>query len=635
MSTNADVKEYLDHYLSSDAETDFAVMLNGPWGAGKTHFIKAYLEERERNAELVDPHRSIGYLYASLYGVRSISEITDQFFSQAHPVLSSKAARLFGTIASRLLNGVAGTDVSNGAENRSIVKDSVLNLDGRVLIFDDLERCAMPLADVMGFINSFVEHEGLKAIVIANEGDIPADQRVEYARKKEKLIGKSLRVTSDPQNVLESFLGKLKHPKVVVIVRQEATALLRTFNASGKQNFRSLRAVLSDYDRLVSRLDPRLQESGAALVRLLHFMVASGDEFRSGELSRRELAELPATRLSRAVQRLSKKEKSPQILTAERLETTYPEVRWDDPIVPPQALAELFEAGIIDVSAINAHLQQHPLVVGYAETPAWRQLWSWTDLPRSQYLEARSTLVHQLNNRELTHPGIILHAAGTVLGAASFGDHMLGEAEDVVAFFKRYADEVAAAGRLEPDRSVFGTMGGSYAGLGFGSRDSSEFREISKAVHEATNASFAKQMQDVASTFMDRLNKDGSAYSALHEYGVDEGKYRDAPFLHHIDPKRFAEVVIRDWAPDGQLLASLNARYEGERHDRSLVEEYPWVQALRNHLLATAASAEPPHRELLETRIKYYFDRIDQSIDAASLSASTSVAGETEEELQP
>ncbi|MCZ7445590.1 MULTISPECIES: hypothetical protein [Rhizobium/Agrobacterium group] len=32
-STNADVTEYLDYHLASELETDFAIMLIGPWGA--------------------------------------------------------------------------------------------------------------------------------------------------------------------------------------------------------------------------------------------------------------------------------------------------------------------------------------------------------------------------------------------------------------------------------------------------------------------------------------------------------------------------------------------------------------------------------------------------------------------------
>jgi hypothetical protein len=630
LSTNADVTEYLDYYLASEMETDFAIMLNGPWGAGKTHFVKSYLKDREAKAQTLDPLQPIGHLYASLYGVRSTSEITDQFFAQAHPVLNSKAARLFGTVVSRAINGFAGTDVNGAAENKSVIKDMVLKLDGRVLIFDDLERCAMPLAEAMGFINSFVEHEGLKVIVIANETDIPEDQKPDYARKKEKLIGKTLRVASDPQTVLDDFVSKLNHSKVVEIARQERAALLRTFEASGKQNFRSMRAVLSDYERLVVAVDPRLQDAPVAMTRLLLFMMATGVEFRSGDLSGSELAALLDTRFARLMSAVTKKEKSSEIARAERLEATYVDVAWQDPIVPPAALARLFETGIVDRPAINTHLAQHPLVVGYAKSPAWRQLWAWTDLPRTRYLKARDELVQQLEKRELTHPGVILHAAGIVLGAAAFGDHLVGPGHDIVAYFTGYADDLRTSGKLEPDRSIFSPMGGSYGGLGYGSKDSPEFREIYKVVREATGLSFTDRMKEIAQTFVDRIGGDLEAYSSLHKYGVDEGNYADAPFLHYIDPDAFSQVVIQDWSPNGRLLASLHARYEMEKHNRLLTEEYPWVDALRASLQAIADRAEPPHAELLNLRINYYFGKIQEAIDAAVSAGSGDQDGEAE-----
>lgn len=182
---NNDVEQFLDYYLHPDTQADYAIMLSGPWGCGKMHFIKSYLASRRGGAVHAGSVEPVDYLYASLYGVRSTSGISDQFFAQAHPVLSSKAARLLGTVFARAINARYGADVSLG-ENKSILEGMVLRLEGRVLVFDDLERCAMPVSEAMGYINSFVEHEGLKAIVIANEKDIPEEQKPDYERKKER-----------------------------------------------------------------------------------------------------------------------------------------------------------------------------------------------------------------------------------------------------------------------------------------------------------------------------------------------------------------------------------------------------------------------------------------------------------------
>jgi hypothetical protein len=658
MSANDEVKEYLDYYLSPSLEADFAVMINGPWGAGKTHFTKEYFKERCVMAVSTDKpqaskttfpsswvkslkscrtwkssrgsasRQTLSYLYASLYGVRSVSEITDQFFAQAHPALNSKTARLLGSAFSRVVNGYAGTEVNSGTENKSIIQEMVLKLEGRVLIFDDLERCAMPLVDVLGFVNAYVEHEGLKVIVIASEDDIPEAQRSDYLRKKEKLVGKTLRVTSEPEVVLGSFVAKLMNQSVIDAINRESGSLLRTFNASRKQNFRSLRFVLSDFERLATACDSRLQEAPEAMAKLLLFMMAAGLEHRSGDLAGEEIASLPKTLRSRMYTLKTDKEKTPAILKAEQLEATYPDVEWMDAIVPPSALAKLFETGIVDTVSINEHLASHPLVVGYTATPAWRQLWNWTDLPREQYLKARAQLVDELQKREHTHPGHILHVAGIVIQLKDFDDHLLGD-ENVVTFFERYIQGVRAIGRLEPARNLFDNMVSGYAGLGYVSEDSPEFHKIYAALRAATYASFADRMREVASTYVDRITKDPNAYSSLRDYGVEDGNYADAPFLHYIDPDNFVRVIIKDGSPDSRLLAILHARYEHEGYNHALGDEYPWLKALRSHLEEAAAAAQPPHKRHLERSIKYYFGKIDETVRAAERSAAASGVEDT------
>ena len=125
-------------------------------------------------------------------------------------------------------------------------------------------------------------------------------------------------------------------------------------------------------------------------------MMAAGLEIRSGDLSVRELAALPETMRSRRISSMVKKDKTPAVLKAEKLVETYSDVDWQDAVVAPAALAKLFKTGIVDVDVVNEHLARHPLVVGYTQIPAWRRLWRWDDLPRSQYLEAREKLINEL-----------------------------------------------------------------------------------------------------------------------------------------------------------------------------------------------------------------------------------------------
>ncbi|WP_167400432.1 P-loop NTPase fold protein [Gluconacetobacter entanii] len=42
MTTDPAARAYLDYYLDRPGNPDFAVMLEGPWGSGKSFFIEQY-----------------------------------------------------------------------------------------------------------------------------------------------------------------------------------------------------------------------------------------------------------------------------------------------------------------------------------------------------------------------------------------------------------------------------------------------------------------------------------------------------------------------------------------------------------------------------------------------------------------
>jgi hypothetical protein len=612
MSANSDVKAYLDYYLDPNNTSDFAIMLDGPWGSGKTFFIETFMSERHRAATTSEPLAGPTHLYASLYGVRSTEQITEQFFAQAHPVMNSKAVRLVGSVMSRWLNGYAGTEVNSGTDNNKILKDLFLNLEGRALVFDDLERCSMSITDVMGFINGFVEQENLKVVVIANQAEIPENQRKEYELKKEKLIGKTLRVGSDPSVVFDLFVNNMRNQAAKKAAIKAKGAVLRTFVASGKQNLRSLRAVLNDYDRLVELVDPSLQKSDEALSRLLLYVVATGLEFRANTLSASAIASLSTTMVWVG---FDVNEKSKDVQRAKELRETYPEVAWTDPVIPSESLSQLYSSGIIEISSINEHLLEHPLIVGHKGTPAWRQLWRWDEMTRTQYDVARSQLLDELRHYKLTHPGVILHAAGEVLQFAEFGDNFLGDGVDIVNYFNKYIDKLLDDKRLVPARELFGHHSGSYAALGYHSSDTEDFQKIKQSLGDASRIAFSWKMQGEAETLFARLMKgDVTAYASLHEYGVDEHNYGGVEILHYIDVSKFADIMIIDSRPNDHLFAALKFRYDNETHQGALASEYNWIHELYGKLEQSAAKTLPPYKKLLEIRISIVFGKIKDAL---------------------
>jgi predicted AAA+ superfamily ATPase len=171
---NDHIREYLDYYIHFPHAPSFAVLLNGPWGIGKTFLIKNILKENfPENKD---------YAYVSLYGLANFDEIDSALFRAIHPALGWTGTKLAGRVTSIALKYF---NITPDVKLSEVLDKFQL----KVYIFDDIERSEIPINKVLGYINEFVEHGGCKVIIVGNEAEI-ADKEA-YLRRREKLIGKT------------------------------------------------------------------------------------------------------------------------------------------------------------------------------------------------------------------------------------------------------------------------------------------------------------------------------------------------------------------------------------------------------------------------------------------------------------
>ncbi|URZ15787.1 P-loop NTPase fold protein [Clostridium felsineum] len=159
------IKNYIDK-----ASYNYAVLIDGNWGSGKTFFVKNYLinELKEHN------NKEKKIIYISLYGVTTTNEISKRIFIETIPFsekLKSQGVKTvtgLGKFIASTIFTVKGTSI----KNIEFSIEDFLKLKDCILIFDDLERCSMNINEVLGYINNFVEHENMKVIIVANEKEI-------------------------------------------------------------------------------------------------------------------------------------------------------------------------------------------------------------------------------------------------------------------------------------------------------------------------------------------------------------------------------------------------------------------------------------------------------------------------------
>ena len=177
----AAIKKYVDEYLY-----DYAVMIDGTWGCGKTYFVLKKLivelkEHEEKKVKSIKGYKKHNVIYISLYGVKSIEDISkklcvEAYFGKTEKLgnVLKKGADVVSSLVPIALEVVKpfARNVELEQQDISSVIESFLPIKNSILIFDDLERCNCSINEILGYINSFVEHEKMKVIIVANQDEI-------------------------------------------------------------------------------------------------------------------------------------------------------------------------------------------------------------------------------------------------------------------------------------------------------------------------------------------------------------------------------------------------------------------------------------------------------------------------------
>jgi hypothetical protein len=259
-------------------------MVKGKWGAGKTYLINSFIEELKTSGR-------DKVLYVSLYGLTSSRQIDEALYRQLHPVLSSKGMKLAATIGKALLKAATRIDFNGDGKEDVTITSGIPDVDLMeyfktpnecILIFDDLERCSMEVSDILGYINSFVEHEGFKAIVVANEEEILKRDDTRYAEIKEKLIGQTLSLKSDVAAALNRFITLVKHQRAKEHLQRNDQTIRLIYSQSGTDNLRLLKHALWDFEKLASCLTEKHWDNHEAIGILARSTIALSVETRSG-----------------------------------------------------------------------------------------------------------------------------------------------------------------------------------------------------------------------------------------------------------------------------------------------------------------------------------------------------------------
>jgi hypothetical protein len=581
---NAAVKRFLGYYLDPENSLDYAVMIDGPWGSGKTHLIRSFL----------DGNKDVKPLYVSLYGLTKVSQIEDEFYRQLHPVFSSKGMKLAGAVARGLLKTTVKIDLDGDGTADGSVESSVPQLDlgkigdpkGRLLVFDDIERCRIPISELLGFINSYVEHDGLKAVLIAHEErlrelDEKSDDAEKYDGIKEKLVGQTLSVEPEIGPAFKHFLTLIKNPEVREFLDGKRETIFAVHAQSRTRNLRLLKHAMWDFEKFALHFFDRHWAKEVVIEKALQAIVALSIESRSNQLDERTIEMLVSQQIGRLMQKHLGKDPT----RADTIEASYSLVDFSDTVIPAELLSAGLLRGDIDPSAIGKALDANPHYTPPAEQPLWLRAINVYVATDDEADEIVGAVERAFENMEVTSRGELLHLFGARLWFAKLGlieraaDEVVEDAQDYIARLK-------VSGQIEEPMKDYTDGDESHFGYRVIEEESAEWKQIAsiygaaaKEVREATYPEIGKDILVRLETEPDEVLLD----LVLNQ--VRLAPYHDEPVLAVIDPKVFAERVI-ELAPRLQMGALEMLKSRHEMNPPGLAKERFWVAEVELALLA-------------------------------------------------
>lgn len=582
---NVALIHFLDRYCNASVAPGYAVLLKGPWGSGKTWFVDNY------RARLTA--KDMRSLYVTLFGVKRPADIADQFFAQIHTVLGNAKVQKGWSIAKSLLKGALKVDFDGDSKEDGSLQICIPDLgkwastEGAILIFDDLERVGMPMEDILGYINQFVEHDGYRVIIVANE-DKAIEKENGFPTIKEKVIGRSFEIQPDVDAALSHFLTEITNVEARGVLEVRRDAVLKVFRRARYGNLRQLRQAIFDFSDLWDCFDTAgLLTKKEFLDRLVEDVLSFSIEHRAAAITVTDMRSLGETDWSKYY-----KDKEDDGVKATPAEAALARHGFDEGqlyALLPEAYAKFFGDGHLLTMVAQETLSRSPYLVD-DRTASWRRLWYLPYLTDAEFKQFSKDVQQKFNNLEYEDEGEFLHAASILLNLVK-GGLLRGSSQKTLVKMKAVIRRMVAVGKFNHGPKVRDLsrnhMDMSAFGLGFTDRDSVEFRELVTYYRATQEQVHQKNICKWASSWMALLSEDVVKWAAHLVPGEPDSSWfsHDAVFTH-VSPKLFCASLMKLSAPNQEHVRdALRGRFEYvSDNTKWKVEELPFLKQTKTIL---------------------------------------------------
>ncbi len=593
---NKHIIEYLDYYIKSE-NTNFAVLLKGSWGSGKTFFVKKMIDNWSTPNIENDEFIALNPIYISLNGLSSKKEIIEKLKEKINPFLHSKGMKISKAIFKGFIKSTLKIDFDYDKDNEndgslnlnfdpiSIFKEDNEKIKGnRIIIFDDIERCKIEVDEVYGFINDFVEHSKCKIILVSDEDKIINNEEKKetnypYSTFKEKIIGQTFEISPNIDEAIDYFVSQINSEINSQLVEYNSL-IIKIFNTSDKKNLRVLQRALFDFERLVKLLDKELKEDSEKyklLVKsLLTYYLIFHLEFNTGNSDIENFQQLFLIEEKKFdFQNYEEAIKSENLIHSTRLFSASNLVNY----ISKGNYEEL-------VKEINNNLIYKP-----TEEKDWEKLWYWKLIEDSDFVELLPIVEREFFEEENIHFTEVLHIAGIYFNLIDNNLYSNKTKEDIT---KRAKHLISISKDLEKVNDMHILLRGTWR-KSYASENTIEFQNIVSYLKETLREKQKNNTKTFINSILYNLNDENidNLYDSFKGYDYYSNDILErTSIFKDIKPNKFSDIVF-NLKNKGifDLNGYFNYRYYPEKTYANLSiesyhkEELNFIRGLRKELV--------------------------------------------------
>lgn len=544
---NAFVEEYLNEYIGM-SEADFAVLISGLWGCGKTTLVSKWMAKtkiREKKK----------WVYVSVNGAATIEEIKHRVFEEAYP--SAAKVLTVAKCVSSVISPFVGTlscakgtkEVSAEAHIDQFEKlvPKRLNVRCDVIVFDDVERAVVRIEELLGYFSKLLA-DGTKIILVGDEKILAErwiDQKDEnrglcvqgYEKQKEKVIGQTFSVVENFDDLYGTLVDDAHCEAIRNILISQRSVLVKDFKSvDGACNYRAFKHACRDVDYWFRRL-PKTARKNDEYAKLFVRMVLLIDyELLVNTLKAEDLGVIPKEGSSSFIEFLDRhKIRRPSWGNVNEYLS-----------LPIKLLKQMLVAHSARREDIENAVSLLSWFVPKKNPPPWRVLLQWWELDRHDMERVVSKLKCDLENARIIDARDFMHSIA-VLGQLVAQRLLPNSPQSFLKSCKGYIEHAISKGAFKDillsnvsisEQIVSRNSGSLYAG----EWQQEDYFEVLKSLFcDALQKKRAEMLQEKTKEMVKRLQDDpASCIKWLLQQELDPSL---DPVLQNIKVRQFYKCI--------------------------------------------------------------------------------------------